>query len=57
MADIKTLQKAIDDKRIDTRQLNEVQLKALDDAFKSGDLKGYDGAQDYERLIGIVPNI
>jgi|TARA_R100000149_G_C5880311_1_gene145268 hypothetical protein len=53
MADIKTLQKAIDDKRIDTRQLNEVQLKALDEAFKSGDLKGYDSAQDYERLIDL----
>ena len=53
MADLPTLQKAIDERNIDTRKLNSDQLKALDQAFKSGELKGYDNVKDYERLIDL----
>ena len=53
MPTIQELQTAIDNKQIDTRKLEPVQLQALDEAFKSGDLKGYDGIQDYSRLIDL----
>ena len=53
MADIKTLQKAIDENRVDTRKLAPEQLQALDQAFKTGELTGYDSAKDYERLISL----
>lgn len=53
MASLKELQKAIDEKRVDTRSLNSEQLGALDQAFKTGELTGYDGIQDYERLISL----
>ena len=53
MADIKTLQKAIDENRVDTRKLAPEQLQALDQAFKTGELTGYDSAKDYERLINL----
>lgn len=53
MPTIQQLQKAIDNKQIDTRKLDPIQLQALDEAFKAGDLKGYDGIQDYQRLINL----
>ena len=53
MADLKQLQTAIDQKNIDTRQLNSQQKAALDDAFKSGDLTGYGGVGEYEKLIDL----
>ena len=48
MADIKTLQKAIDENRVDTRQLAPEQLQALDQAFKTGELTGYDSAKEHQ---------
>jgi hypothetical protein len=53
MATISELQKAINEKRIDTRQLSSEQLGALDQAFKAGELKGYEGIEDYQRLISL----
>ena len=53
MPSIQELQTAIDQKALDTRQLEPLQLKALDEAFKSGELKGYDGIQDYARLVDL----
>ena len=53
MADLPTLQKAIDEKNIDTRKLNSEQLQALDQAFKSGELTGYDSIKDYSRIINL----
>jgi len=53
MATISELQKAINEKRIDTRQLSSEQLGALDEAFKTGELKGYEGVEDYQRLINL----
>ena len=53
MATIPELQKAINEKRIDTRQLSSEQLGALDQAFKAGELKGYEGIEDYQRLISL----
>lgn len=41
MANIAQLQKAIDNKALDTSTLNRDQLVALDKAFKNGTLKGY----------------
>ena len=46
MASIQALQKALDQKKIDTSTLNNDQLNALDKAFKSGELKGYDSVRD-----------
>ena len=46
MANIQALQKALDNKQIDTSTLNNDQLNALDKAFKSGELKGYDSVRD-----------
>jgi len=46
MASIQELQKALDNKQIDTSTLNNDQLNALDKAFKSGELKGYDSVRD-----------
>ncbi|NQY75264.1 MAG: hypothetical protein HRT90_10995 [Candidatus Margulisbacteria bacterium] len=46
MASIQALQKALDNKQIDTSTLNNDQLNALDKAFKSGELKGYDSVRD-----------
>ncbi len=46
VADLPTLQKAIDEKNIDTRKLSSEQLQALDQAFKSGELTGYDSVKD-----------
>lgn len=53
MPTIDQLQKAIDEKRIDTRKLAPEQKDALDAAFKAGELKGYEGLQDYENLIDL----
>jgi len=53
MADLNQLQQAIDEKRIDTRSLNREQKIALDEAFKQGDLKGYEGIDQYEKLIDL----
>jgi len=46
MASIQALQKALDQKKIDTSTLNSTQLNALDKAFKSGDLKGYKSVRE-----------
>jgi hypothetical protein len=53
MAALDKVQKAIDEKRIDTRSLNEEQIGALDDAFKSGELTGYESVGQYEKLIDL----
>ena len=53
MASIKELQSAIDTRNIDTRKLNQEQLTALDTAFKTGELTGYEGVEDYQRLIDL----
>ena len=53
MADLATLQQAIDEKRIDTRQLSDEQKVALNDAFESGELKGYKNLGQYESLINL----
>ena len=53
MASLKELQSAIDQKKIDTRSLAPQQMEALDQAFKSGELKGYEGVEDYSRLINL----
>ena len=53
MASIKELQSAINTRNIDTRKLNQEQLTALDTAFKTGELKGYEGVEDYQRLIDL----
>lgn len=54
MASISQLQKAIDERRIDTRQLNPEQLQALDQSFKEGELSGYDSVKDYARIIDLA---
>ncbi len=46
MASIQELQKALDQKKIDTSTLNNDQLNALDKAFKSVELTGYDSVRD-----------
>ena len=51
MADLNDIQKAIDERRIDSRSLNSAQREALDVSFKSGELKGYEGVDQYEQLI------
>jgi hypothetical protein len=43
---IKELQTAINEKNLDTRKLNAEQMQALDSAFDSGELTGYDSIQD-----------
>ena len=53
MATIKELQTAINEKNLDTRKLNTEQMQALDSAFDSGELTGYDSIQDYDRLINL----
>ena len=53
MVAINQLQKAIDAKQIDTRSLSPEQLGALDDAFKTGELKGYNSIGEYEKLIDL----
>ena len=53
MASIKELQSAIDTRNIDTRKLSQEQLQALDTAFKTGELTGYEGVEDYQRLIDL----
>ena len=53
MASLKQLQQAIDTRNIDTRKLSPEQLGAIDEAFKSGELKGYEGVEDYQRLIDL----
>jgi hypothetical protein len=50
---IKELQSAIDTRNIDTRKLSTEQLQALDTAFKTGELTGYEGVDDYQRLINL----
>jgi len=50
---IKELQTAINEKNLDTRKLNAEQMQALDAAFDSGELTGYDSIQDYDRLINL----
>jgi hypothetical protein len=41
MAEINELQQAIDERRVNPKDLNEEQRYALDEAFRSGQLKGY----------------
>ncbi len=53
MPTIKELQTAINERNLDTRKLNAEQMQALDSAFDSGDLTGYDSIQDYDRLINL----
>ena len=53
MSILKELQTAIDQKKIDTRTLSDVEKAALDDSFKSGELQGYEGIEDYENLINL----
>lgn len=53
MSTLKQIQTAIDQKQIDTRSLSNDQKAALDDAFKSGELQGYEGLDDYENLINL----
>ena len=53
MPTIKELQTAINEKNLDTRKLNAEQMQALDSAFDSGELTGYDSIQDYDRLINL----
>ena len=53
MADLATLQQAIDEKKVDTRQLSDEQKVALNDAFESGELKGYKNLGQYESLINL----
>ena len=53
MSELSKVQKAIDEKRIDTRSLNKDQKLALDNAFKTGDLSGYGGVEEYEKLINL----
>jgi len=53
MASLKEIQSAIDERRLDTRQLNKSQLEALDQSFKSGDLKGYESIGEYKELIDL----
>lgn len=53
MPTIKELQTAIDEKNLDTRKLNQEQMQALDAAFESGELTGYDSIQDYDRIINL----
>ena len=53
MPTIKELQTAINEKNLDTRKLNTEQMQALDSAFDSGELTGYDSIQDYDRLINL----
>jgi len=53
VASIKELQSAINTRNIDTRKLNQEQLQALDTAFKTGELTGYEGVEDYQRLIDL----
>jgi len=57
MASIQELQKALDNKQIDTSTLNNKQLNALDKAFKSGELKGYDGVGELRMEQGRAANI
>ena len=54
MASIQALQKALDNKQIDTSTLNNDQLNALDKAFKSGELKGYDSVRDLRMEQGMA---
>ena len=53
MSILKELQTAIDQKKIDTRTLSDVEKAVLDDSFKSGELQGYEGIEDYENLINL----
>lgn len=53
MPTIKELQTAINERNLDTRKLNQEQMQALDAAFESGELTGYDSIQDYDRLINL----
>jgi hypothetical protein len=52
MADIKQLQKALDQKALDTSKLNRKQLHALDNAFKHGLLKGYGSVSELQHEQG-----
>jgi len=52
MADIKTLQEALDKKAVDTSKLNRKQLGALDKAFKEGILKGYNSVSELQHEQG-----
>ena len=52
MADIKTLQEALDKKAVDTSKLNRKQLGALDKAFKEGILTGYNSVAELQHELG-----
>ena len=54
MATLQQLQKAIDQRSLDTRALSKEQLGALDQAFKEGELKGYDSIKDYSKIIDLA---
>lgn len=51
MATVEELQNAIDNKSLDTRQLNREQRYAVDELFKSGDLKGYESIDELDAQI------
>jgi len=48
MANIEELQKALDNKALDTSKLDRVQKMAIDQAFKSGALTGYGSIQELQ---------
>jgi len=53
VASIKELQSAIDTRNIDTRKLSQEQMQALDTAFKAGELTGYEGVEEYQKLVDL----
>jgi len=53
VASIKEIQSAIDTRNIDTRKLSQEQLQALDTAFKAGELTGYEGVEEYQKLVDL----
>ena len=54
MADINELQQAINERRVNPKDLNEEQTYALDEAFRSGQLKGYTDFKEYSGLFDVA---
>jgi hypothetical protein len=54
MADINELQQAINERRVNPKDLNEEQRYALDEAFRSGELKGYTDFNEYRGLFDVA---
>ena len=57
MATIQELQKRLDDKTFDPSKLNDDQRAAVDLAFQSGQLKGYNSVAEVEKERNIGLNI